>query len=311
VGLTLSPNLPDGYSGFDEKVAQTQWYRDYLAQGITSPANVATLWLLGEDIASEKASAPLVSNDLGLAQVANTQGVSLNPDVEGQASFAFSNGNMGSFAGDVFVLSGSCVSPGLNGAAAHADFDGAEASGTAIVTHRYTSGATTGLGAIVMNKNDALRWNTVWMGFGWFDVHDVLGEDPVGEHPTTTLVRKILEAALPEPCVQGENPTDVGGPPRVDELPLVTALHANVPNPLNPTTTIHFDLAADGQVMLRVYDVSGRSVRTLWNGAHDRGRHMIVWNGLDDHGSPVASGVYLCRLESREAAIVRKMLLVR
>jgi len=149
------------------------------------------------------------------------------------------------------------------------------------------------------------------MGFGWFDLREAAGEDPAGDLPAVTLARGILDAVLPGPCAQDVNPTDTGEPPHIEELPRVTALHANVPNPFNPMTTVHFDLAVEGHVVLRVYDVSGRLVRTLWDGARPRGRHAIPWNGLDDHGTPVASGVYLCRLATRDVSMMRKMLLIR
>jgi len=96
-----------------------------------------------------------------------------------------------------------------------------------------------------------------------------------------------------------------------DTPPRVTALYQNQPNPFNPQTTIRFDLAHDGPVSLRVYDVAGRLVRTLVDGDRKAGRDAAVWNGLDDTGVPVPTGLYLYRLTSGESPITRKMLLLK
>lgn len=96
-----------------------------------------------------------------------------------------------------------------------------------------------------------------------------------------------------------------GAPPRV------TALYQNQPNPFNPQTTIRFDLAHDGRVSLRIYDVAGRLVRILFDEERQAGRDTVVWNGLDDAGAPVGSGLYLVRLATGESLFTRKMLLMK
>ena len=90
-----------------------------------------------------------------------------------------------------------------------------------------------------------------------------------------------------------------------------TSLAQNRPNPFNPRTTIHFSLPARGAVTLLVYDVTGKRVRTLVRGELAKGPHDVDWDGLDDAGNPVASGVYLCRLEAGSYASSRKMMLVK
>jgi endonuclease I len=89
-------------------------------------------------------------------------------------------------------------------------------------------------------------------------------------------------------------------------------LHQNLPNPFGTRTVIGFDLARREQVRLRVYDVSGRLVRTLVNGRTlESGRHHVEWNGRDDRDALVESGLYFCRLDAGPASVTRRMAFVR
>jgi hypothetical protein len=84
------------------------------------------------------------------------------------------------------------------------------------------------------------------------------------------------------------------------------------PNPFNPFTTISFSLRHPATACLRIYDVSGRLIRTLIDGGNiDAGEHEYKWNGRDDAGHPVASGVYLYRLATDEFTEAKRMTLVR
>ncbi|MDZ4699715.1 MAG: FlgD immunoglobulin-like domain containing protein [Rhodothermales bacterium] len=81
-----------------------------------------------------------------------------------------------------------------------------------------------------------------------------------------------------------------------DETPTRFALHGNYPNPFNPSTTIHFELANAGQVVLAVYDVLGQQVAELVNGVQSAGVYEVQWDGRDTDGQVAASGVYLYRV---------------
>lgn len=83
------------------------------------------------------------------------------------------------------------------------------------------------------------------------------------------------------------------------------------PNPFNPRTTITFALTTEGPVRLQVFDAKGRLVRTLVDGLVADGMHEVVWDGRDDDGRDVPSGVYFSRVESRGQILTRKMALVR
>ncbi len=86
----------------------------------------------------------------------------------------------------------------------------------------------------------------------------------------------------------------------------------NTPNPFNPSTVIGFELASPMQVGLAVYSVSGQKVRQLASGqVISAGQHTFTWDGRDDAGTPVSSGVYLYRLEAGETVQTKRMLLIK
>jgi len=89
------------------------------------------------------------------------------------------------------------------------------------------------------------------------------------------------------------------------------ALSQNYPNPFNPETTIRYDLPNAGTVRLSLYNLTGQLVRTLVDREHPAGNYSVLWDGTDNIGRDVASGVYLCRMETEEYHAVRKLVLVR
>jgi hypothetical protein len=100
----------------------------------------------------------------------------------------------------------------------------------------------------------------------------------------------------------------------VEDLPVMagTRLGQAYPNPFNPLTTISYRLEQAGLVDLAVYDLAGRLVRRLVDGEHRHpGLHLIQWNGQDEGGRSVASGVYLYRMRAGQVEETRQMTLVR
>ncbi|MCX5800846.1 MAG: endonuclease [Candidatus Eisenbacteria bacterium] len=92
---------------------------------------------------------------------------------------------------------------------------------------------------------------------------------------------------------------------------VVAGLGPIYPNPFNPVTVIRFAIASPGWVELRVYDVAGRPVRTLAEGVRAVGRYDVTWDGRDDIGVPVASGVYMCELRAPGRVETKKMVLLK
>lgn len=96
-----------------------------------------------------------------------------------------------------------------------------------------------------------------------------------------------------------------------DNAPPAVALIQNHPNPFNPRTTIAYVVPSEGRVTVTVFDARGRVVRTLVDEPKQPGEHTVSWDGRDDDGHPLASGVYFHRLEAGGFARVGKMVLVR
>ena len=94
-------------------------------------------------------------------------------------------------------------------------------------------------------------------------------------------------------------------------VPKRFALSQNYPNPFNPTTVIRYRLPVQSQVTLNVYNLLGQSVRILINSRQPAGEYSVKWDGLNEQGVPVPSGIYLYRLVANDFNRIRKMLLVR
>jgi hypothetical protein len=98
-----------------------------------------------------------------------------------------------------------------------------------------------------------------------------------------------------------------------DELNPVTAtaLKGNLPNPFNPETTIYYDILDPCMVSIEVYNVKGQKVRTLVNENMLSGRFNIVFNGKDDQGKSLSSGVYFYRFKAGKYVVTNKMMLMQ
>ncbi len=94
-------------------------------------------------------------------------------------------------------------------------------------------------------------------------------------------------------------------------VPGVFALRGNYPNPFNPSTTIRFDLPKAGHVRLDIYDVAGRLVRTLIDGNRTASAQAEIWDGTDNGGRAVSSGVYYYRVRTETSSATAKMLLLK
>ena len=81
-----------------------------------------------------------------------------------------------------------------------------------------------------------------------------------------------------------------------EALPSDFTLHANFPNPFNPSTTIAYDLVQAGEVALDVYDTLGQRVARLFAGSQAAGNYSVSWDGRDAQGNVVSSGIYFYRL---------------
>jgi hypothetical protein len=95
-------------------------------------------------------------------------------------------------------------------------------------------------------------------------------------------------------------------------VPLKFALHPGSPNPFNPSTVIAYDVPpGGGKVTIKVYDVTGRLVRTLVDEHKTAGRSTVKWFGKNERGEHVATGVYFCRMQAPGYAKTMKMTLLK
>lgn len=102
-----------------------------------------------------------------------------------------------------------------------------------------------------------------------------------------------------------------------EQLPETFVLMQNYPNPFNPTTTIQYALPSAATVSLRIYNLLGQEVATLVDESQSAGYHTAIWNGRNQYGAQVATGVYFYRIEARSTdgaapfTALKKMLLVK
>ena len=94
-------------------------------------------------------------------------------------------------------------------------------------------------------------------------------------------------------------------------LPNVVNIHQNYPNPFNPITTLRYDLPERAEVTLTIYDILGRKVRTLVHSIEEPGIKSVEWDGTNDLGEQMSTGVYLYRIQAGDFTQTRKMVLLR
>ncbi len=94
-------------------------------------------------------------------------------------------------------------------------------------------------------------------------------------------------------------------------LPRAVSLAQNYPNPFNSATTIEYALRSASRAVLEVYDLTGQRVLELVDHYHEGGRYQVTWDGLDEAGDPLSSGLYLMRLQALGRIETRKMMLMK
>ncbi len=111
--------------------------------------------------------------------------------------------------------------------------------------------------------------------------------------------------------VIADEPIQLDVPEQSIEIPEVFALKQNYPNPFNPTCTIPFEISSRSRVTIAIYNVMGQQVKVLTDDIFSVGVHQIVWDGHNQFGSPVGSGIYFYRMRAGNFVSTRKMILLR
>ena len=96
-----------------------------------------------------------------------------------------------------------------------------------------------------------------------------------------------------------------------ETIPQDILLITNHPNPFNPSTTISFTISESGETNLSIYNISGQKIRELLDSHLPAGSNSILWDGRDDNGAPVSSGIYFVLLVSGTKQAVQKMMLMK
>ena len=141
---------------------------------------------------------------------------------------------------------------------------------------------------------------TMWFGFSLQYVRDDMKAAPIDRFEIARDVFAWSQNGINPGCYY----TDT-------ETPKAYRLAQNFPNPFNPVTTIRYDVREKGLVSIKVFDVSGRLVRTLVDEVREPGSHAAIWNGWNNEGRQAASGIYFCRMEAGDFRAVRKLVLLR
>jgi hypothetical protein len=159
-------------------------------------------------------------------------------------------------------------------------------------------------GAAVVSGDPVHGYQVSTLGFGI----EYVGDETKSDREEGTVIRVgILEAALEAMEVEPSGPGT-----GVDGVTFHSGVSQPRPNPFNPVTTIDYGVAASGRVSVRVFDPTGRLVRTLLDQEVPAGtRGQVVWDGTDDRGEDCASGVYLCKVEAEGFDATRKLVLLK
>jgi hypothetical protein len=91
----------------------------------------------------------------------------------------------------------------------------------------------------------------------------------------------------------------------------IPGFYHNFPNPFNPSTTIYYKLNQSSRVKLTIYNSIGEKIKTLYDAFQSAGEYKLSWDGTDDTGHPVSSGMYFNRLETQKTVLQKKMLLIQ
>ena len=96
-----------------------------------------------------------------------------------------------------------------------------------------------------------------------------------------------------------------------ESVPSEFSLMQNYPNPFNPTTTIRYELPVSSYVVLKIYNILGKEVKTVVDAEQSAGIKTVVWDGTNKVGEPVSSGVYIYRLKTRDFHKTLKLMMLR
>jgi hypothetical protein len=303
-----SGNLYDGTitdgTEYSDKSNDCQMLNDWL---MLSDHDVG-LWVLGDNVASDLTGSPSPS---ALELMVTWCGV--NPVAS--SYFEVAGGQIGTGVVNPFITTvpGTYLPNPMHTDSLYAyggcplinDFDCLEtAGGSGQFALQYPDyGGESYYAAIQNQQVNAAEYaaRTIWFGFSYMYITDI-------EIPSWSLVRYRLTYDILSWFGMPLFMEDLTDEP---EMPLVNSLSQNFPNPFNPVTTIQYSVKDRGVASLRVYNAAGQLVRTLVNEVKDPGVYKVDWDGRNNRGLQVTSGVYFYCMEAKDYRSTRKMVMLR
>jgi hypothetical protein len=292
-----SGNLNDGLIGDGEAASEKSDDFLTLLTFIDQSNRAPGLWITGDYNATEWAT--MVSTSaLTMRNVYmnfnvrtmdhKTLGLPVSPRVIGATGGAFDN-----ITGpDTMLVFGGC--PLIN------EFDVLEPTGMSTAEAYYEG--NTGFAAILSQRTLNAQNTMASVLLSGYSYHYIRDDRPVGMMDRVVHLQKVLEFL--------GNTTDP--PVAVDPSSYTYSLRQNRPNPFNPITTIEFTIKERGMVSLRIYNVAGQLIRTLVDDVKSPGEvHTATWDGRNDAGQAVSSGVYFYKLASGDFVQTKKMVLLK
>ena len=180
----------------------------------------------------------------------------------------------------------------------------------------------------VHNGNNVLTWDAplpqqfaLLRGYNVLRDGRLLNDEPIQEETytdttfmnnsdTITFVYEVVavyDMGESEPVETELTVDDYDNPIEV----YVTELGGNFPNPFNPETTINYTLEIAGNVSLEIFNIRGQKIRQLVNDYREIGHHQVIWNGTDDYGNAVGSGMYFYRMTTEDYSAVKRMMMLK
>ncbi len=96
-----------------------------------------------------------------------------------------------------------------------------------------------------------------------------------------------------------------------EQIPINFTVSQNYPNPFNPSTSIKYSIPNHSLVQIRVYDITGSLVKTLYNAEQNAGKYEVLWNSKDNEGNQVATGIYFMQFRAGDYSNTIKMMLLK
>jgi hypothetical protein len=304
-GDLSSITISDGTTGSD-KSNDCQMLIDWMDLS----EHYCGLWVCGDGIASDLATdastsaMTLMSTKCGVTLVNNsyfeltggrTGGGVINPLIEGDSDANIFVHGTAPPVPDKFYAFGGCPLINLF------DVLGKTASGKWALDYPAFGGSNYYAGIATSWENSAgYSVRTMWFGFSFQFIRDDRVITPIDRFEIAADVFSWMQFYHnPCCCCTGT------------EAPSAYRLAQNFPNPFNPSTTIRYDMKEKGLVRIKIYNVAGELVRTLVDEMKNAGAYSIAWDGRNNAGSGVASGIYFYKMETRAFSQTKKMVVLR